>query len=216
MDKSKLFFPILLLLLGACSFDYGNTETPSEDQPDIVMRDVEYVRIRGGDPVVRFQAESAERYEEKQIMNLRNFSFEQFENHSDEIDAVGKAGQASVALDSGNINLRGGVRISVESEDIIIETPSLEWLDKEHHLVGSPTGEVDINRSDGTKFSGWGFSADTRSRTWTFSSGVGGSYVEKDDDEEGEEEEGEEEEEQTDEELVIEEADAEEAEAIEE
>jgi hypothetical protein len=168
------------------------------------MRDVEYVRVRGGDPVVRFKAESAERYEEKQIMNLRNFSFEQFENHSDEIDAVGKAGKASVALDSGNINLGGGVRISVESEDITIETPGLDWLDKEHHLVGSPTGEVDINRSDGTKFSGRGFSADTRSRTWTFSSGVGGSYVEKDDDEE----EGEEEE-QSGEELIIEEADAE-------
>jgi LPS export ABC transporter protein LptC len=175
---------ISLLFLASCSFDYGNTQTSAKDQPDIVMRDVEYVRVRGGDPVVRFQAEAAERFEERQIMNLRDFSFEQFENHGDGVDAMGKAGQASVALDSGNISLEGGVIISVESEDITIETAGLDWRDKERRLLGTPSGEVSINRSDGTEFRGRGFSADARSRTWTFSSGVSGLYVEKDDDEE--------------------------------
>jgi hypothetical protein len=152
------------------------------------MQNVEYVRVRGGDPVVRFQAEGAERYEEKQTMDLHNFSFEQFENHGDEIDAVGSAGQASVALDTGNISLGQGVIISVESEDITIETYGLDWLDKERRLLGTSSGEVNINRSDGTKFSGRGFSADARSRTWTFTSGVSGSYVEKDEDEDEDEE----------------------------
>jgi LPS export ABC transporter protein LptC len=175
-----------ILFLASCSFDYGNNQAASKDQPDIVMRDVEYVRVRGGDPVVRFQAEEAERFEDKQIMNLSDFSFEQFENHGDEIDAMGKAGQASVALDSGNISLGGGVIISVESEDITIETSGLEWQDKERRLFGTPSGDVNISRSDGTEFNGRGFSADARSRTWTFTSGVSGSYVETDDDEDEE------------------------------
>ncbi|AEF80187.1 LPS export ABC transporter periplasmic protein LptC [Leadbettera azotonutricia] len=178
---------ILTLLLVSCSFDYGNNQLASKDQPDIVMQNVEYVRVRGGDPVVRFHAEDAERFEERQIMNLRNFSFEQFENHGDDIDAMGRAGQASVALDSGNINLGGGVIISVESEDITIETSGLDWQDKERRLLGTPSGDVNISRSDGTEFSGRGFSADARSRTWTFTSGVSGSYVEKEEKEAEEE-----------------------------
>jgi LPS export ABC transporter protein LptC len=181
---TPVFFLILAFLLGACSFDYGTSESDAGDQPDIVMRDVEYVRIRDGDPVVRFQAETAERYEKRQAMELRNFSFEQFESHGDDINAVGRAGVASVDLDSGDIQLGGGVRIDVESEDIIIETHLLNWQDKERILSGEGDSQVDIQRSDGTSFTGRGFSAHTRERTWEFTSGADGTYFHEDDEEE--------------------------------
>jgi LPS export ABC transporter protein LptC len=154
------------------------------------MKDVEYVRIRGGEPVVRFQAELAERYEDRQTMNLSNFLFDQFEDHGNEINASGSAQAANVELDSGNIRLNGDVRIAVDSEDIIIETDGLEWRDKERRLSANPEAPVEISRSDGTAFRGVGFSADTRSRTWEFSGGVSGSYIddENDEDEENEDE----------------------------
>lgn len=174
------------LLVPACSFDYGNKETASADMPDIVMEDVEYVRVRDGEPQVRFTAENAERYEERQTMSLRNFSFEQFENRGGEINAAGSAGNATVQLDTGNIELGGGVRIAVDSEDITIETAELDWYDKERRLLGAPEGEVEIYRSDGTNFSGRGFIANSRSRTWEFTSGVSGSYTETEDDDEDE------------------------------
>ena len=177
------FIPVLLLIcvLSACSFDYGNTKS-DRTKPDIVMRDVEYVRVRNADPLVRFEAEYAERYEEKKIMNLDNFSFDQFENHGTEINAAGKAGEASVELDSGNIKLSGGVRIAVETEDVTIETVSLQWQDKEKQLTGNSDDLVIIMRSDGTTFTGRGFSADARERTWTFTGGAEGSYVDESDD----------------------------------
>jgi LPS export ABC transporter protein LptC len=180
-------FPLFVF---SCSFDYGNRETADKDQPDIVMEDVEYVRVRDGEPQVRFMAENAERYEERQTMNLRDFSFEQFENRGGEVNAAGSAGKAKVELDTGNIELGGGVRIVVDSEDIIIETDGLDWNDRERGLKGAPEGEVAISRSDGTSFSGRGFTADARARTWEFTSGVSGSYTEKEDadtDERGEE-----------------------------
>ena len=169
-------------MLSGCSFDYGNTKT-GEGKPDIVMRDVEYVRVRNGDPVVRFQAEYAERYEERKMMNLENFSFEQFENHGTEINAVGKAGKASVETDSGNLQLTGGVEISVDSEDITIETAELQWKDKEKQLTGPAEDRVDIRKSDGTSFTGTGFTANARERTWVFASGAEGSYVDEQEDE---------------------------------
>jgi LPS export ABC transporter protein LptC len=172
-----------LLSVTSCSFDYGNRESADANLPDIVMEDVEYVRVRGGDPQVRFMAEHAERYEEKRTMNLRNFSFEQFENNGEEVNAFGSAGDAKVELDTGNIELGGGVRVAIDSEDITIETNKLDWRDKERSLNGSSDGEVEIYRSDGTNFFGRGFSANSRTRTWEFSAGVGGSYTETDDEE---------------------------------
>ena len=182
------FLPVFLIfvfvLSAACSFNYGNTNSEDSGQPDIVMENVEYVRIRGGDPVVRFQAEYAERYEKRKIMNLENFSFEEFENHGTEINAMGRAGEASVELDSGNIRLGKGVRIEVDSEDVIIETEGLRWQDSEKQLSGSQDSDVEIYRSDGTSFIGKDFSANTRDRTWNFDSGAEGSYYDKGSEEE--------------------------------
>jgi hypothetical protein len=54
-------------------------------------------------------------------MNLRNFSFEQFQKKGEEVNAQGKVGIALVELDSGNIHMGGGVRIDVDAEDFIID-----------------------------------------------------------------------------------------------
>jgi LPS export ABC transporter protein LptC len=190
MRPFLVIFP-LFLLYGACSFDYGPSEEEEGSQPDIVMNDVEYVRVRDGDPVVRFRAELAERYETRQTMELKNFSFEQFNTSGDEVNAEGRAGTALVELDSGNIQMDQGISISVESEDITINTTSLAWRDKERTLSGREGGLVDIQRSDGTNFFGRGFFADARERRWSFSGGVEGTYIHEDDEEA--EEEGEEE-----------------------
>jgi LPS export ABC transporter protein LptC len=170
-----LFF--VLLLLASCTFDYGQQDVADSDQPDIVMMNVEYVRVRSADPLARFKAERAERYEQQQLMKLRNFSFEQFGNHGEDINAFGRAGSAVAEMDTGNIRLADGVRIEVESEDLVIETKELEWKDKERLLLGGETNEVNITQSSGTHFTGVGFQADARRHTWGFEGGVKGSYV---------------------------------------
>jgi LPS export ABC transporter protein LptC len=180
-----LLFEIMFFF--ACSFDYGEAAQDNENQPDIVMKDVEYVRMRDGYPVVRFSAEEAQRFEKKQAMELEQFKFEQFETHAETISATGNAGLASIELDSGNIHMKGGVQIEVESEDLAIATTTLEWQDKERQLSTGEAERVDITRSDGTSFTGWGFSADARRRSWEFKNGVEGTFVEKDEDEDKDE-----------------------------
>jgi LPS export ABC transporter protein LptC len=187
MKKTLCYMAALLLC--ACSFDYGEASSSSDDLPDIVMEGVEYVRVRNGNPLARFTAESAERYEDQQVMELHNFTFEQFETLGEELNAVGSAGMATVALDTGNVQLREGIRIDVESENISIETERLDWQDKERILTAGEDQRVDMKRSDGTDFSGWGFSANIRDRTWGFSSGIQGTYFWEDEDEDAEVEE---------------------------
>ncbi|MCL2192169.1 MAG: LPS export ABC transporter periplasmic protein LptC [Treponema sp.] len=167
----------------ACSFDYGDrTGAGERDAPDIVMENVEYVRVRSAEIQARFLAERAERFEDRRLMELRNFSFEQFEQG--DVNAFGRAGSASVELDSLDIFMANGVRLEVESEEIAIETVRLEWRDGPRILLGGGDEEVHITRDDGTAFAGVGFRADARQRTWEFSGAVIGTYVHEDEDEE--------------------------------
>jgi len=182
--RLPLLFPAVLLL-AACSFDYGNLTEEGEQRPDIIMENLEYVRVRGGEHLVRFRADRAERWEDRRTMELWDFYFEQLEQNEEgiEANAEGRAGAASVQLDTGNVSLRDGVRINIESEDIIITTGELEWRDRERVLFGTAEREVGIERSDGTSFIGIGFTANIRDRTWGFSGIVSGTYVETEDEE---------------------------------
>jgi LPS export ABC transporter protein LptC len=150
------------------------------------MENVEYVRVRNSNPLARFTAENVERYEDRHTMELRNFTFEQFETHGEELNAEGSAGAASVSLDTGDVQLRDGIRIEVKTEDITIETERLDWKDKERILSVGATERVDMKRSDGTDFFGIGFTANIRDRTWGFASGIQGSYIWEDKEEESE------------------------------
>jgi LPS export ABC transporter protein LptC len=185
----SLLLPVLACcsLLFACSFDYGNMGGGDENQPDLVMDNVEYVRIRSLDPQARLQAERVERYEKRRIMELRNFSFEQFDGHSETVNAYGRAGRASYEIDSGDIRMDDGVLIEVDSEDIAIETVRIEWKDKDRTLSGGPNDEVHVYRENGTSFTGIGFQSNARSRTWSFNDTVIGTYIHDDDDDDEEE-----------------------------
>ena len=176
--------------LVSCTFDYGAAQGTEGDRPDIVMENIEYARVRGGNLLARFHAEYAERWEERQLMGLKEFSFEQMEDKGETVNVEGHAGAAEVQLESGDISLFNGVKISIESEDITISTFGIEWKDKEKSLKGGEADEVEVQRSNGTSFTGVGFSADIRKRNWVFTGEVQGRYVEDDDDEDSSVEEG--------------------------
>jgi len=181
MKKAKpaaqVMLCILILLISSCSFDYGELESAERTTPDLIMENVEYVRVRSADPIARFQAERAERYERQGIMKLEHFSFEQYGERGEEVNAMGMAGLASVNIQSGDILMDNGVRLEVGSEDIIIETNQLEWKDEPRLLSSGKEEEVNIYQESGTSFTGIGLVIDTRRRTWEFSGVVSGTYV---------------------------------------
>jgi len=179
---------LIFLITVSCTFDYGETESSENDQPDLIMINVEYIRVRSADPIARVYAERAERYEKKGVMKLENFTFEQYGEKGSEVNTMGSAGNASVDINSGDISMSDGVRLEVESEDIIIETNQLDWKDETHILSTGNEDEVNIYRENGTHFIGIGLTADARNRTFEFSGDVSGTYIQEDD--EAEETEG--------------------------
>jgi len=176
---SILFFLIAM----SCTFDYGETEDSQRELPDLVMLNVEYIRVRSADPIARVQAERAERYEKQGVMKLENFTFEQLGDKGQEVNTQGGAGNAVLEINSGDITMTNGVRIEVESEDIILATDKLDWKDETHILTTGAEDTVDIYRENGTHFTGIGLTANARDRSFEFSGGVGGDYVQDDDEE---------------------------------
>ena len=187
---------IMLLLVCACTFDYGEAESHERQTPDLVMGNVIYVRVRSADPIARFQAERAERYEKQGVMKLQNFTFEQYGERGEEVNAFGKAGFASVDIESGDVFMDGGVRLEVESEDIVLEAVQLEWLDDPRILSTNSETQVTVFQENGTNFTGTGLKAYARLRTWEFTGSVGGIFIS---DDEEDEEDGEDKKEKTEE-----------------
>jgi len=175
---------LIFLITLSCTFDYGETESSERELPDLIMINVEYIRVRSSDPIARVYAERAERYEKKGVMKLENFTFEQYGEKGHEVNTVGSAGKASVDINSGDIQMTNGVRLEVESEDIIIETNQLDWKDETRTLSTGTEDEVNIYRENGTHFTGIGLTADTRRRTFEFLSDVSGSYIQEEDEDE--------------------------------
>jgi hypothetical protein len=73
-----------------------------------------------------------------------------------------------------------GVRIEVDSEDLIIETNKLEWKDEPRTLASGEEDAVNIYQDKGTSFTGIGLNANARKRTWEFKGIVSGLFVHED------------------------------------
>jgi len=187
-----IIFLFVTLVSASCTFDYGETEGAERDAPDLIMTNVDYVRVRSNDPIARFHAEYAERYENQGIMKIQNFTFEQYGENIEEINASGKAGFASIIIETGDISMDKGVSIEVESEDIVLETIQLEWKDEARTLSTPDDGEVNIYQKNGTHFTGFGLRAETRTRKWEFKNKIKGIFISDDEKETEEDEEGEE------------------------
>jgi LPS export ABC transporter protein LptC len=184
-----LYCIIIILMAGSCTFDYGETGNSERVLPDLVMENVEYVRIRSADPLARFTAERAERYEKQGLMKLQNYTFEQYGERGKEINVAGEGGTASVFIESGDISMTNNVKIEIDFEDIIMETEQLDWKDEPRILSAGEYNEVNIYRENGTSFTGIGLRVDARRRTWEFSGSATGKYINDEDEEEPQPEE---------------------------
>lgn len=173
-----VFFSFFLL---SCSFNYDFFQK-NEDDPNLVMENVEYVRIKNGNPEILVQAKEIRHNEAKHIIEIDNFSFNQYNSAPEGQEAIsginarGKADYARLKTNTGDIEMAGDVIIVVASEDFTMETSKISWEDNDRKLYAP--GTVIIKQSNGTTLKGTGFSADARNRCWEFASAVEGLVVE--------------------------------------
>jgi len=175
-NKILVYIPAILLFW-SCTFNYGDTDVSAENLPDLVMENVEYVRVRAADPLAKLQAERFERYDKQNVVKMQNITFEQYGEHGEKINVYGRVGSAEVNIESGDIFMDKNVSLDVKTEDILIDTYQLEWKDEPRFLSSGENNKVNIYRENGTRFSGTGLQANTRLREWEFLGGFNGVYI---------------------------------------
>jgi len=176
MNKILLFIPAIFLFW-SCTFNYGDTDSSDENLPDLVMENVEYVRVRAADPLAKLQAERFERYDKQNMVKMQNITFEQYGEHGEKINVYGKVGSAEVNIESGDIFMDNNVNLEVKTEDILLDTYQLEWKDESRFISSGEDNKVYIYRENGTRFSGTGLQANTRLREWEFLGSFDGVYI---------------------------------------
>ncbi|GMO52381.1 MAG: hypothetical protein Ta2G_10330 [Termitinemataceae bacterium] len=184
ISKLLIFSLLVLSFFASCTFDYGDTEEYESPLPEITMEDLRYVRVKDAKTIASIEADIGDRYEKRHVMELKNFSFQQYDVDNGKVDSVGKGGKAVLELDTGNVQMSQEIHIKSESENITIDTEEFDWKDKTKTLTGPENSPVSIEDADGTTMKGNGFSADLRTKTWVFSAEVDGVFVLKDEEEE--------------------------------
>lgn len=171
---------LVTAIAGGCTLDYGALEEESStNTPDLVMTDVEYVRVQDGKPVIRLQAESISRYDQAKRMDVDQPRFSQFDADGAE-GARGGASSASINTETGDVSLKGAVVLSIPEEDVDLETDRLDWQDANRILAGDAKSPLMVKRKDGSYLTGSGFRVDSRSKQWSFSERASGTYVDED------------------------------------
>jgi LPS export ABC transporter protein LptC len=178
----KLIYFLLIISLFSCTFDYGDKESEEDNLPDLIMENVEYVRVRSADPLARIQAERFERYEKQKLARMENIIFEQYGEHGGQINVYGKAGRAEVNIESGDIFMDDNVNLELKTEDITLETYQLEWKDESRSIFTGEKNETFLYKENGTRFTGIGLQANTRLRNWEFLGSINGYYIHDDKD----------------------------------
>jgi len=103
------------MVLLSCSFDYGLMEEGESDQPDLVMQDVDYVRVTDGSIAFHMQADRIDHFENNHLFQVQNIRFEQFSEGVTEPDSVGAAGFAQFWTTTQDAVFAEGVRIMIPS-----------------------------------------------------------------------------------------------------
>jgi LPS export ABC transporter protein LptC len=169
-----------LLFITSCSFNYGTKVEAEANLPDLTMTGLAYVHVKDGKPLVSFSAETADRYEKSQTMELQDAAFKQLQQENGktavEAAASGSADKVHIDTKTNNITLNGNVNVYSKQEDVTITSPTLSWENSQRMLSSGADDTVTITRKDGSSLEGEGFSANTRSRTWQFNGPVSGVY----------------------------------------
>ena len=169
-----------LLILGACSFNYGGPAgAQGRSPPDAVFHDFVHTVMEDGSRALELKADLAESYQSEGLFVLRGVDFTQFDRITGQVSAKGRADSATFHTESEDAELSGHISLSSVTEDASLQAESLSWDGKAKLLQGGLDRTVEVRKGDGTWVRGAGFISDTRRRSFTFREAVEGRLVAK-------------------------------------
>ncbi len=174
----------LSLFFLSCSFNYNEGLDMTKAYPDMEMSGVTLSRYENARVSMTLTAGMLELYDSDKVWAGTDISFTQYSKDGDKkVESEAFAGIALIDDKASVYSLGNDVRFRVVKDDLSVEADDLQWAKKTNRLCGSESGEVEIQKADGTILRGTGFFADTLSREYWFAGVVEGTMIKKDEDE---------------------------------
>ena len=174
-------FAATLLLLAACSFNYGGEEgAPRPDEPSAVFTGFKHVVYRDGARLLELSAAAAEAYDSEGKTLLHHVTFTEYDRSTGQPSAKGRADEVVFYSDTENAEFSGSIHIDSMRDDATLDAEHLSWDGKEKLLSGGLDRTVSVRRGDGSWIRGAGFSADGRRRSIAFREAVEGVVTSSD------------------------------------
>jgi len=183
--RPAIILIVVFFVFAGCSFDYEEgalAEDLSETVPETVLIEFVQVRTTSGKPDFRVYADRAEIYGKKKETVLEDVLYQDFDK-SGAVVTEGFADRILYFTESEDAELEGNLRFYNADEEVKLEAEYLYWKDDEKFLNTRPDELVVLTKENGTVVTGRGFSAQGRSKTIDFAGGVGGTWVEDEEDE---------------------------------
>ncbi len=170
-NTSPLTFLLLVLLMSmtSCSFvpPEGSAIGKPADNPDLLMRDAQYLLgIAGNEPIL-IRAEIIEIYQAAGKAYLENITFSQQDDQG-QTTVSGKALTAWIDTKSNNVSLTGDIVIFNHLDELEITAQALTWIHDSRIFESEASSEAQIAYGNGNRVRGTGFTADFTQATYEF------------------------------------------------
>lgn len=175
-------FALWGLLLCACSFDYGEEQSPDLDRetPTKIFVDVKQTTVVDNHKTTEFKAQTAELFEKRKEARLSGLNFVEFDQGGGKV-TEGRADLATINTEKNDAQVSGQVSVWSVTQKTRISAENLTWTNDQKLLVSPLDEAVTVEQDGGSSFIGKGFQANFKLGQLSFSGGVTGTMTEKKD-----------------------------------
>lgn len=165
----------IILTISSCSLNYNKSAAHFEKRPNMVFKNIVLEKYEKNKITMKITSERLEMYETEKIWAGKNLQFIQFpKNKTDKNELSGFAGAALIDNSKDEYFLGKNVEFKSEEDGLKIRSTALYWLKKEHILFSPENQMVSIQKNNEVSLTGFGFSANTLSKTFELNSNIKG------------------------------------------
>jgi LPS export ABC transporter protein LptC len=171
----------VLLLVGSCSIDYGDTgATPPDQVPQMVFTDLNQVGVKDGRVLYTVESGQSEVYQSKKQMRLKNFRFQEYDSTGTAV-STGEAEAAVVDTSTNDATLTGKLKAHSSERGVSLEIDggaagALQWANEDRVLRSGPGATVRLTKEDGSRVDAQGLVLDLNANRLELEEGVQGTW----------------------------------------
>lgn len=170
---------LLLFVLSGCRFDYEETmmaDDLSEEVPETVLKNFSQVMVKNSFPTFYIEAEESRSFSKRKETVFSGVHFQEYDK-TGKVVTDGSAENAKMFNETESVELWGNLNFYSNREEASLEGEYLFWDNEQSTLSGKPDDRILIIEESGSKISGKGFYAESKTKLIKFNSNVSGNWV---------------------------------------